>query len=76
MKPTIPEVIERFAAYYARHPAGGAMHIVLDDGNIADEHVRYCIQHAQEQGDAEGEALARILLDMSKTQRKKLGRLL
>lgn len=28
-KPTIPEVVDRFAAYYARNPAWGSLHVVL-----------------------------------------------
>lgn len=73
-KPTIPEVIERFRAYHRMHPTTwGALHIVLSDGNVADSHVESCIRNAQETGDTEGEELARILLRMSQTQRRKLG---
>jgi hypothetical protein len=76
-KPTIPEVIDRFAAYYLRpgNGAWGSLHIVLDDGNVEDEFVRHCIGFALEDGDTEGIALAEILLTMSKTQRAKLPRL-
>lgn len=74
-KPTIPEVIDRFAAYHRREPAWGSLHVVLDDGNVADEFVRGCIEHAEGMGDAEGAELARILLSMSKTQRARLPRL-
>jgi hypothetical protein len=72
-KPTIPEVIDRFVPYYRQHPAWGSLHIVLDDGNVGDDDVRYCIAHAEERGDVEGADLARVLLQMSKTQRWKLG---
>jgi hypothetical protein len=71
-KPTIPEVLPRFVAYHANNGAWGSLHIVLDDNNVADAHVRYCSEWAREQGDVEGEALAEILLRMSKTQRGKL----
>jgi hypothetical protein len=72
MKPTIPDVVERFAAYYAKNLAWGSLHIVLDDGNVEDSSVKFCIENAQERGDVEGKGLAEILLQMSKTQRAKL----
>lgn len=77
MKPTIPEVLARFAAYHVRveNLAWGSMHIALDDHNVDDDSVRFCIDDAIAKGDVEGEALARILLTMSKTQRLKISRL-
>ena len=74
-KPTIPEVIERFRAYQERpgNGAWGSLHIVLDDGNVTDSDVAFCIDVARDKGDEEGEALARILLRMSKTQRTTIG---
>ncbi len=71
-KPTIPEVIGRFSAYHEQHPSWGSLHIVLDDDNVKDEHVEFCVGWAREHGDVEGEALARILLTMSKSQRLRL----
>lgn len=71
-KPTVPEVLPLVNAYYKTHPVGGSLHIVLDDCNVDDGHVEFCLNWAIEEDDAEGEALARILLRMSKTQRKKL----
>lgn len=71
-KPTIPEVLLRFRSYYERNRAWGSLHVVLDDGNVADDHVRSCEQYAKENGDTEGATLAAILLTMSKTQRLKL----
>lgn len=69
---TVPDVLARFSAYYAKNPAWGSLHVVLDDGNVGDDSVRYCIEGAIASGDTEGEALARILLTMSKTQRNKI----
>jgi hypothetical protein len=71
-KPSIPEVAPRFAAYYRDNPVWGSLHIVLDDGNVEDSSVDYCIQWATDSGDKEGLALALILRQMSKTQRRKL----
>jgi hypothetical protein len=76
MKPTIPEVAPLVRAYYEKpgNEAGGALHVVLDDCNVDDGSVRFCLTEATERGDADGEALARKLLAMSKTQRRKLAR--
>ena len=31
---------------YKTYPSGGALHIVLDDGNTEDEFIRWCIENA------------------------------
>ena len=71
-KPTIPEVAVRFRAYHLEHPTWGALHIVLEDGNLEDNHVVYCRVFALELGDEEGAELAMILSRMSQTQRAKI----
>lgn len=71
---TLPEVRDRFDAYHRKHPSWGSLHIVLDDDNVKDDDVRFCLRLAEEHDDAEGAVLARILLRLSKTQRLKLGR--
>lgn len=68
----VPDVIERFKAYWLDNPAWGSLHIVLDDFNVHDHHVEHCIQYAIEKGDEEGEELGKILLQMSKSQRLKI----
>lgn len=72
-KMTLPEVVEDFAEYHACNPAWGSLHIVLDDGNVDDASVNCCLEHARDTGDIEGARLAEILLQLSKTQRLKLG---
>jgi hypothetical protein len=72
MKPSIPAVLDRFVAYYRQHPAWGSLHVVLDDGNVEDGCVLACIEWAEHHGDTEGASLAKVLLEMSKTQRLKL----
>ena len=69
MKPTIPEVLEEFVAYYESHPCWGDLHIVLDDGNVDDHCVQWCLDNAE---DDWGRELAAILLRMSPAQRAKL----
>lgn len=80
MKPnaeiTIPEVVADFAAYFLKPDNGawGSMHIVLEDNNLRDAHVDFCIKYADEAGDTEGARLARLLRRMSRTQRSRLPR--
>jgi hypothetical protein len=72
-KPTIPEVLPLVLQYYAEYRSGGNLHLVLDDGNVNNEHVLYCWRLAKERDDALGVQIAELLLQMSKTQRLKLG---
>jgi hypothetical protein len=74
-KPTVPEVAPAVRALYARSGAGCCLHIVLDDGNVEDSSVDFCVRYAQEQGHLACEKLARTLRMMSRTQRLKLGHL-
>ena len=71
-KLTIPDVLERFAAYYRREPVWGSLHVVLDDGNVEDRSVRFCLEYAEREGDVEGAELARLLLRLSRSQRLRL----
>lgn len=52
--------------------SGGWLHIVLDDGNIGDDSVDFCIGEAEKNCDEEAEELARLLRIMSHTQRKRI----
>ena len=72
-KPTVPEALPFVRTLYESHGAGCCLHIVLDDGNIEDSSVEFCIRYAEEQGHGSCAALARMLRSMSKTQRQKLG---
>lgn len=73
-KPTIPDVVSDFTDYREKpgNGAWGSLHIVLDDGNVTDDDVRFCIDWAEHNGDSDGKRLGEVLLRMSKTQRKKL----
>lgn len=70
-----PELIARFRAYLEDNPVWGSLHIVLSDCNFEDFHVQYVIDRAATEKDAEGLELARLLLRMNKTQRRKLSNL-
>ena len=75
-RPTISDVLPKIRAYYAKpnNLSGGSLHIVLDDGNVRDCDVRYCVEFAQKRCDSDGVSLAETLLLMSRAQRFKLSR--
>ena len=70
------EIKEKFQKYKNKNSSWGSLHIVLDDNNIQDSSVLFCKQYAAEQNDYDGELLADILLQMSKTQRLKIGNII
>lgn len=75
---TIPQVlpiVHGYRDYKWQNGVGGALHIVLDDGNIDDSSVRFCMGWAARENDLLGAYLSMILLQMSKTQRSKLSNL-
>ena len=74
---TIPEVLPFAKAYYQLpgNSCGGNLHIVLDDGNLSNEDIKFCLDLCIEAGDKEGVKLATMILKLSKTQRNKLWRL-
>lgn len=43
---TEQEVVGLIREIYKTYPSGGALHIVLDDGNTEDEFIRWCIENA------------------------------
>lgn len=71
---TVPEVRPLVRELYMRHATGCCLHIVLDDNNIEDGFVQYCLDYAVERKHEDCLRLAIILLSMSKTQRLKLAR--
>lgn len=79
MKPSntlsVAEIADRFRAYREANQTWGSLHIVMEDGNVRDKHVRFCIESALEQGDTKGHELACLLLGLSTTQRNKLRRI-
>lgn len=71
---TVPDVLPLVRAYVSRpeNSVGGSLHVVLEDHNIKDSDVQHCLDYALEHEDPDGVALARMLLQLSKTQRLRL----
>jgi hypothetical protein len=53
---------------------GGYLHIFLEDGNVHDDHIKFCQEWCIEPGNLLGEAICRLALKMSITQRKRMSR--
>ena len=73
-KPTVPEVLP-IVRHYCGLPGngcGGNLHIVLDDKNVRDSDVQFCLVQCEEKEDLEGAELCSLLLRMSTTQRLKI----
>lgn len=71
---TVPDALPLVRRYYALrgNSNGGSLHIVLEDGNVEDGDIAYCMGWAERDSDHAGQALALVLRRMSKTQRRKL----
>jgi hypothetical protein len=75
-KHRVPDVVRMVRDYYATegNEAGGYLHVVIDDGNLDDDSIRFCRGECEKVGDATGVELAGVLLEMSQSQRKRLYR--
>lgn len=82
MKPSckiqVPDVIEKFEAYYKKpgNGAWGSLHVVLDDQNVSDYFVEFCEEECVKRNDTDGLELVNILKQLSKTQRIKISKLI
>lgn len=71
-KPKVIEVLPLVNACYLRSIVGCCLHIVLDDDNVEDRSVDFCVEYAREEGCEDCISLAKLLRRMTPTQRKKL----
>jgi hypothetical protein len=73
MKPS--ELQEMIIAIYKLHSSGGALHIVLDDENVENENIKWCINNSIKELKENKQLYldcANNLLKMSKKQRYKV----
>lgn len=76
-KLTITDVAPLVHAYreLPGNEAGGNFHLVIDNMNVDDSHVQFCLDQARSTGDAAGVELGEVLLRLSRTQRLKVASL-
>ena len=48
----VGEIVSLIKELYKKEPAGGMLHIVVDDGNLEDEHLQWCIDYCNREENA------------------------
>lgn len=67
------ELCRLIAEYYETNASGGALHIALDDGNLYDSHIWWCVKESiPEEKDTEALFLAYALLSLPEDDRFRL----
>lgn len=73
-RPTVAEVVPLARAIFkTRSITGCCLHLVLDDGNVKDEHVLQCITVAIDRGHIDCLYVANKLALMTRSQRARVG---
>jgi len=62
-KPLVKDFIRY---YYEDNPAGGYLHVVLEDGNLDEGYIWHCQQECLKHGDTFGYFLATLLREFSR----------
>lgn len=52
------------------NPTGGSLHVVLDDGNMRDSDLRFCIKCAARENDYLGVAIGKLLQELPEEYRE------
>jgi len=75
-KQLFEETLELKCEIYSKYPSGGALHIVLDDGNLRNNDIKWCIEEIEKLEEDKELFLncANNILKMTQTQRLKLYR--
>jgi hypothetical protein len=69
---TTQEIVEIIKDFYSQegNGAGGYLHCALDDGNLEDHDIKYCIKFAKEHYDLQAIILGYLLLLLTYEQRE------
>lgn len=67
-------IVPSIRDYYRKpgNETGGSLHIALDDGNLTDDDLRWCVHHARERGDHDAVWIAARLLTFNQEARADL----
>ena len=66
------QLIELIEFYYEHNPAGGWLHIALDDGNLEDKDIWFCQEETEKHEDWLGRFIADRLRDMTYEERDQI----
>jgi hypothetical protein len=74
IRPRVPEVLTLVQKYYSKNgnEAGGNCHIALDDGNLSDRSLQFCVERCQESSDWDGKHIMELMLLMTRSQRRRI----
>lgn len=71
---TILEVMPLVLALYKARNSACCLHIVLENNNIDNSHIEFCLDTAFKAQHLDCSLLAKILMQMTKTQRLKISK--
>lgn len=71
-RPKVPDVMPLVRAYFAKpgNGAGGNLHVALDDGNLDNGSLQFCLSECEREHDYDGATIMRLMLQMTRTQRR------
>ena len=73
IKKEIPEkyedIFNLIHEYYQKEPAGGSLHIALDDGNMDDGNIEFCLKFAKENNDSDAITIGHELQKFTEDER-------
>lgn len=72
IKPNPIQINDLVRRYYRTHPAGGPLHIMLDDGNVEQGHIDFCRERAKEASDEPGQHLCDVMEMFTLAEREAL----
>jgi hypothetical protein len=58
--------------YYRTEITGGSCHIVLDDINLDDSSVQFCVEYSEKEGDFFGKTIAEMMLKLDEAEREQV----
>ena len=68
------EILDLIKDYYSKdgNGTGGNLHITLDDWNLEDSNIKFCIKLSEKNKDKDGINIGNKLLALSKIRREKI----
>jgi hypothetical protein len=66
----VRSLVDKIQHFYLREPCGGCLHIVLDDQNVTDENIAFCIMAAYQQRDWEALEIISAMAQLTVEQRE------